>query len=138
MKYALLFILPFLMLLLSCEENADKHQSTEIKTAEFVCKKATDWSEELPKYEVHFNLNGTQKLIAVINSCQTYTKDVFKQYEIPATALAACGGWWAGGGDYLYAIKQAGEVEIFKGTQDEGQTEPGYGYERIRVIEISE
>src|SRR3989338_5402261 len=53
-------------------------------------------------------------------------------YDIPADALASCGGWWAGGGDYFYAIWENNNVVVYQGWQDEGQKDNGFHWKAVK------
>lgn len=78
----------------------------------------------VPQNSVYVAINGTQKSIGKCDACKTIDKSEFSNYEIPSNAISACGGWWAGAGDYFYTVKnENGEIEVFFGWQDEGQIE---------------
>lgn len=58
---------------------------------------------------------------------EVYLMKEFREKEIPGEALAACGGWYAGGGDYYYlVINKNNGIDVYHGWQDEGQTDSGY------------
>jgi len=59
-------------------------------------------------------------------------KENFQNYQIPATAIAACGGWWAGGGDYFYILDNGNDnYTVMQGSMDEGQTSDSYNYKMV-------
>ncbi len=60
-----------------------------------------------------------------------------QDYKIPADALAATGGWWAGAGDYIYLTRKGETISVMKTSVDEAMTEedqPYYQYHEIKVI----
>lgn len=79
---------------------------------------------EIPHSEVTVLFNAEPEVVALCNSCQSISKSDYTQYDIPKNAKSACGGWFAGGGDYYYSlVKEDGTVEVYSGWQDEGQME---------------
>jgi hypothetical protein len=50
--------------------------------------------------------------------------------------VAACGGWYAGAGDYYYALEMKGKIVVMKGWNAEEQTDEGYHYEQHMVVPI--
>ena len=67
---------------------------------------------------------------------QTYQKESYEDMGIPEDAISACGGWWAGGGIYLYLQKQGNKIIVFKGWVDEMQEDEGYHWEHFKEIEM--
>lgn len=60
--------------------------------------------------------------------------DDYEQYDIPKKAKTACGGWYAGTGDYFYSIEENGVIKIFYGWADEEQDEKGFHWEIFTEI----
>lgn len=88
-----------------------------------------------PQTEITVQIGN--KLIAIdsiLGSAQYYTKENYKEMGIPDNAVAACGGWWAGAGDYFYMIKTAKGVAVYQGWQDEQQEDAGYHWKLMREI----
>lgn len=86
---------------------------------------------ENPLNEVILSINGKDSVIALTSACDEITKAQYKEMQIPAEATSACGGWWAGGGDYFYSIVVNGQVKVFHGWQEEGQEDNGYHWEEM-------
>ncbi len=78
---------------------------------------------------VILEVNGKSQTIDTVATCDPITKKSYTQYDIPATAKSACGGWWAGYGEYFYATIENDKAVVYYGWQDEGQEEPGYHWE---------
>lgn len=57
----------------------------------------------------------------------------YAEMSIPADALDACGGWYAGGGDYFYVVKRKGRAVVYQGYQEETQTDAGYHWKAMEL-----
>lgn len=66
----------------------------------------------------------------VTGSCQLIPPEEYEDFKIPAEALAAAGGWWAGAGDYFYILEAETEYVVMKGVLDE-MMEGDMVYERV-------
>lgn len=58
----------------------------------------------------------------------------YKDNRIPAQALAACTGWWAGAGDNLYVTQRGRTLVVFRREVDE--QEPDFPWKRFKVIPL--
>ena len=139
MKILFSFVFFSILFLSSCSENSSSQDGSQTASKNeavisFRCQKATNWTEETPQHEAHLMIDKQDILVAIINTCEAISTDLYEQYEIPVNAIAACGGWWAGAGDYLYVVKEDEDINVYKGSQFEEQTEPGFGYEKIRTV----
>ena len=83
-------------------------------------------------YQVILTVDGKKEIIDTVMACDKIPASNFSQYEIPKTALSACGGWWAGAGDYFYAALKDNKVVVYQGWQDEEQKDEGYHWEAIK------
>ena len=123
-----------LLLLLACGglfscKNASSPPKNEANTSEnaaFICEDLGNDAQDVPRHRLLLQVAGVKTLVDTVITCTEIPKTEYKDKEIPANALAACGGWYAGGGDYFYAIEQAGKVVIFKGWQEEGQEDMSF------------
>ena len=59
-----------------------------------------------PNSVVSILLNQRKVKIGSAMNCEAIPKSDYDKYKIPANAIAACGGWWAGSGDYYYITDQ--------------------------------
>ena len=69
-----------------------------------------------------------------INVCNIFGKDEYVSHLIPKDAISACGGWWAGAGDYLYLVYQGDDAVVMAGWQAEEQEDEGYHYKELKRI----
>lgn len=140
------FSLVFLLFLSACtssvenkenttEAEAPKQESTNPPKVNFVCKDISSNPEEMPQFEVSLEIGDKIQILDSISACKTFTKEEYAQHEIPANALSACGGWWAGAGDYLYVIEENKAFIVMQGWQDEQQEDKGYHYKEMKRIE---
>jgi hypothetical protein len=98
-----------------------------------ICKELGEDSLNIPHFDVLLSADGTETKIKSINACADIAKSAYKTYEIPDTAIAACGGWYAGAGDYYYVVMQDGKAVVFEGWQDESQQEKGYHWKQLKL-----
>ena len=89
-------------------------------------------SEDDPRHAVYAQINDSKAKIAEVSVCDVITSDNYSQYQIPADALAAVGGWWAGLGDYIYAQRNAdGSISFYAGSAGESEEESTLAYRNI-------
>ena len=60
-------------------------------------------------------------------------RERYAEMGIPSEALDACGGWYAGSGDYFYVVQRKGKTVVYKGFQDEAQTDQGYHWQELEM-----
>lgn len=102
-------------------------------TIKFVCETAEDPNAQAdaPRHEVFLQMGNSKVKVADILNCEILGKDAFEQNQIPANAITAVGGWWAGAGDYLYLIEEGGNYVVKKGAIAEESENNDFGYETI-------
>jgi len=98
-----------------------------------LCKSMGEDSLGIPHHDVYLLVDGKETKIKGINGCNDISKTDYTTYEIPAAAVSACGGWWAGAGDYYYVIMEDGKPAVYEGWQDEMQKEKGFHWKKINV-----
>lgn len=82
---------------------------------------------------VHFAKKMTQ-IARITGNPEMIDKKEFAEKGIPKNAIAACGAWWAGAGDYFYLLKTPKGIAVYKGWQDEGQQDKGYHWTKLKEI----
>ena len=83
----------------------------------------------MPSSDISISVNGKVTFLATISGAATILNDIGEN-----NSITACGGWWAGAGDYFYAVSSAKGVIVFKGWQDETQEDSGYHWEKFKEI----
>lgn len=112
------------------DQKSNARMSSEVN---FVITK--NESDENPTSTIELSANGTISPVMKISGyAELIAKADYKSKEIPENALAACGGWWAGAGDYFYVVMSDNKLVIYQGWQDEGQTDEGYHWKKMKEI----
>lgn len=101
-------------------------------TIKLICKELGEDSLSIPHFDMLLSADGKETKIKTINACAEIARSAYKTYEIPDTAVAACGGWYAGAGDYYFVVLQNGKPVVFEGWQDESQREKGYHWKEFK------
>ena len=117
-----------LLALAACASEPGDSRKKDISPPSFSFETVID-STETPHSQIYLSFDDNKLKIAQINTCLRIVKEEYQRHEIPAKALDACGGWWAGSGDYFYLIKQEDQYLVYQGFVDEMQdAEQGYHY----------
>lgn len=58
----------------------------------------------------------------------------YGSHEVPARALTACSGWWAGGGSEMYVVRRGRQLIVYRRSLDEQVDTGPYG--RFKVIPV--
>ena len=111
------------------EENNSTAEST---SAEFIIESLPD-TLDMPKSLIYVQI-GDQKIeLATINGIvQKFSQD--DMAGLPENAVAACGAWWAGAGEYFYIASSEVKWQVFEGWMEETQEAPGYHWELLQEI----
>lgn len=113
----------------SDKEEQEAEEETVVTSVELKSKFLRELDYGMREHLVILEVNGKPQTIDTFAVCDPIDKKSYKQYNIPATAKSACGGWWAGYGEYYYATIENNKAIVYYGWQDEGQEEPGYHWE---------
>ena len=153
-----IFLIPMIiccsLILLSCNDNNSKtgisdettHKKISTNDTSIVSKKEealkpieekldvkfiirSKSSEDMPSSDISISVNGKVTFLATISGAATIQNDIGEN-----NSITACGGWWAGAGDYFYAVSSAKGVIVYKGWQDETQEDSGYHWEKFKEI----
>lgn len=135
MKNATLF-LALSLFIYACQsdakkDNADTSASAKLVDVQLACEDMGT-TDEAPHFAVYAIINEQKtKLMEVSSGCQIIEKTQYTDYQIPNDAIIAVGGWWAGAGDYFYALQKGEQVKIFYAVADEAQETPGFRYKEL-------
>ncbi|MBI5916518.1 MAG: hypothetical protein HY842_14165 [Bacteroidetes bacterium] len=145
MKKILLASLVFTAFFIACK--SDKPEGQEQTTSEttaaldpatiqLICKPSEEpnTDADAPRHEVFLQLGNSQVKVADILNCETLGKDAYEQYQMPANALSAVGGWWAGAGDYLYVVLEGENYVVKQGSADEARAANDFGYKTVMTF----
>jgi len=133
----------FLLFFAACKpDQKAKDNGTGLTTdapkakVHFRCEPMGEDKNEIPHSQVFLVVNDQSTKIADITACEEITKEGYSNFDIPSNAIAACGGWYAGAGDYFYALEVKGSIVVMKGWQSEEQKEKGFHYEQAAKVSI--
>lgn len=139
MKNSIIFLC-FCMLLSACNfasSNNDKDKKTSdnpIKLS-LVCQPETSTIEGTPAHSVHLMFNDEKIKLADILACETFQKESYAQYQMPTNAMDACGGWWAGAGEYFFLYQKTnGNYAVNYGQMYEEKETGKYDYTELIQI----
>ena len=89
-------------------------------------------TDDMPLTAVVVKAFGDSYAVDTVSVCQALNPEEYAQYGIPDTAISAAGGWWAGSGDYFFlSLSPEGDVLVYQGWQDEGQSDEGFHYKPV-------
>ena len=123
-------VLFFVLCTLAACRNPTGNGAEERFSIQLLCQ-ATHQDKLLPQSSVYAIVNHHKVKLASINSCDSIPAASYEDYDIPAEALAAVGGQWAGASDYLYAVREDSLLAFYQGWVEEGQEDDTYHYRRI-------
>lgn len=91
-------------------------------------------ASDIPHSVLLLSENGGTTLLDTLSlSLTKIEKEQYAEMGIPAEAIDACGGWFAGGGDYFYVVDRKGKAVVYKGYQEEQDTEKGYHWTAFKA-----
>jgi len=108
------------------EETPVQEEVAPVQSVKLSSKYLGELEYGIPQYQVLLIVDGKKQILDTITACASIPVSNYKQYDIPTEAKSACGGWFAGGGDYFYATITDGKAVVFQGWQDEQQEDDGY------------
>lgn len=115
-----------LFLLAACQSEATSTEEEASISVEFRCELIGE-QEGVPQYALYTILDESKVKLVELNACDRIEPADYRRLGIAQEAIAAAGGWYAGFGDYLYAVEEEdGELSFYFGGIGEGQTEPIY------------
>ncbi len=147
MKNIIFVIFLFVAFLVGCTNDppASKEGTTSTPTTtaidpssiKFICETSAqpNTDADAPRHEVFLQMGSSKVKVADILNCEILGKDTYEQNQVPPTAIAAVGGWWAGAGDYLYVIEEDGNYVVKKGFTGEENANNDFGYKTIMAFD---
>jgi len=120
----------------SQEQSSTVPDTTGGKTVTLFCEPDGSSDPETESKNTVFMLYGDSKVkLGEVAVCDIIPKENWEELAIPADAEVACGGWWAGAGDYFYAIRKGGKISVFQISVDEMMEE---GAKPIEIYAVKE
>ena len=90
---------------------------------------------DIPDTKVYLVVGGRRIFIFRASShFDVLERQLYRTHDVPASAITACAGWWAGQGQTLYVIRRRRQLIVFFRMLDEqAPVEP---YSRLKVISL--
>jgi antitoxin (DNA-binding transcriptional repressor) of toxin-antitoxin stability system len=97
--------------------------------ASLVCEEIRDLNDEIPLSIASIKIGEQLTVVDSLSVCATIIPG---ENDVPKDAISACGGWWAGAGDYLYIQYEGNDAVVMAGWQAEEQEDEGYHYKELK------
>jgi hypothetical protein len=101
--------------------------------ADLACEEIRNADEGDPLAVVYLNLLESQHLIDTVFTCSVIAPQMYTSYDIPRHALSACGGWWAGRGQFFYTLQQGDSIAVMQARPIQGDT-LGFQYTLLKQL----
>ena len=86
-----------------------------------------------PRTKVFLVVGGRRVLLTETTArFSVLERQDYKSHAVPAAAVAACAGWWAGAGEDLYVTRRGRSLVVYSRALDEQA--PASRYKRLKVI----
>lgn len=88
---------------------------------------------ETPRTDVFLVVRGRRVLIRpnVIGEFRTLERTEYAERKVPAAAVAACTGWWAGQGEDVYVIRRGSRLAVYVRELDESAADSAYRQRKV-------
>lgn len=80
--------------------------------ADLLCEELRNPDEGDPQAVVYLSQLELQHIIDTVYTCSVIAPQMYNTYAIPRDALSACGGWWAGRGNFYYALQEGDSIAL--------------------------
>ena len=132
-KFLLLLLIS--LILNACKSESNSNSNSKEPSISLICQAEKSKMQDIPAHSVHLMMDGKKIKLANILACETFTKTDYKNYEMPKTTIDACGGWWAGAGEYFYLNKNSdNSYGVYYGQMYEEKETKKYDYtELVRI-----
>lgn len=122
MNKIFLFFLTCMVVLSSCQSDnsSNNNDTTAVLDVQLKCELISA-DEDVPKAAIYALVRENKVKIGevITDDCKVIEADDYANFKIPADALTAAGGWWAGAGDYYYILEAENEYVVMKGRLEE-------------------
>lgn len=152
------YLHPFLFLLLLClfvcscgKKEPSEEKKTTVRVApeqnsftvkaSFSCEELKGADDPDPEAVLYLLHSQSQHTIDTISTCSVIAREMYTTYNIPLNALSAAGGWWAGRGNFYYAIQEGDSLAVMHATPLQQQDSLVYQYtiqSRFPIIYLDE
>ncbi|MDO6390332.1 hypothetical protein Q4E40_09355 [Pontibacter sp. BT731] len=93
------------------QENAVGDVNSWVK-ADLQCEEIQNADEENPLAVVYLSQMEMQYVLDTVYTCSVIAPQMFTSFGVPREALSACGGWWAGQGNFYYTLHEGDSISV--------------------------
>lgn len=104
--------------------------------ADLLCEEIRTADEGDPLAVVYLRQLEMQHMIDTVYTCSVIAPQMYISYDIPRHALSACGGWWAGRGNFFYTLQHGDSIAVMRANPVQGDT-LGFEYNLMKYIPVS-
>jgi hypothetical protein len=115
----------------SLKQELPAYNLTDWVKADLICEEIRNADDSDPLSVVYLRLLEQQYLLDTVYTCSVIAPQMYISYDIPRHALSACGGWWAGRGQFFYTLQQADSIAVMQARPIQGDT-LGFQYTLLR------
>lgn len=103
------------------QQNAAPDPNTWVK-ADLLCEEIRNADDGDPLAVVYLRLLDQQHLLDTVYTCSVISPQMYVSYGIPRHALSASGGWWAGSGNFYYAMQEGDSIAVMQAQPIQGDS----------------
>ncbi|WP_299702219.1 hypothetical protein [uncultured Pontibacter sp.] len=115
--------------------NAVYDPSNWVK-ADLQCEEIQSADEGDPLAVVYLSQLEMQHVLDTVYTCSVIAPQMYTSFGVPRHALSACGGWWAGRGNFYYALHEGDSIAVMHARPVQGDTVE-FEYKLLKNIPIS-
>lgn len=110
--------------------NTEREAGPSKNKVEFIIEHKEDADDDsMPSSDISISVNGEKIFLKNVAGRATIQNNIGDE-----NAITACGSWWGGAGTYFYVTQVNNVIFVYKGWMDEGQSDDGYHWEKIKTI----
>jgi hypothetical protein len=150
MQVSMKFVLSLVALCFGCLSCDRKQETQNVATtssiittdlstwvkADLECEELRNADENDPQAVVYLSQLAVRQVIDTVYTCSVIAPQMYRTYDIPRDALSACGGWWAGRGNFYYALQEGDSIAIMHANPVRSDTLV-FQYELLKQIPVS-
>jgi hypothetical protein len=78
--------------------------------------------------------DGRHECITITGLAEELSNDMYRTYDVPKNADAACHAFWAGMGETVYLVQKKGNVEVYK--REEYEEGGASKYKKVKTVKL--
>jgi hypothetical protein len=122
-------------LLAACTADPDNEQASNPANFRLSAEANANSDEGTPAFNVYLLVGNEKIKVADALACDSLSVEQYEQYGVPDEAISALGCFWAGSGDYFYAIPIKGGIRVYRGFMGEEMSQGEIVYTPLMEFE---